>query len=142
MKAWQDHPRARLGMVCGLLGASAYFYATERSLEHFAWHLGYGAGAGMLLASAWSRVRRIRSPTLWPVASYLWMVIPDLLWLAKRIITGTPWPHQGWMDIFWFHVSLDRWALATPLVVPFYGASLAIYVAALMKARRVAPTWS
>ncbi len=89
-------------------------------MEHFLWHVGYGAAAGMLLGTLVGMTGRPIRPWLWGLGGYGFMVVPDLIWLTGKVLTGTPWPHRPWMDVFVLHVSLDRWPPATALVLPTY----------------------
>lgn len=109
----------KLGVTLLVLGISALFYAVERSMEHFLWHVGYGAAAGLFLAAAtgWR-------PFPTALATYGYMVIPDLIWLSGKWFGTGPVAHAPWMDIFLGHYSLDKWSLATPLVLPTYLAGM------------------
>lgn len=113
-RIWQ-RPRAHLALWLLVLAASAAFYAWQDSLLHFLWHVGYGASAGLVAGAAWSVAarRRLPAPSLWGLAGYAWMAVPDLIWLAGLWASGSPWPHRPWMDLFLVHYSLDLWPLAT-----------------------------
>lgn len=108
---------------------SLILYVREDALTHFVWHLGYGGSAGLLLGAALAGVRRRPPPTpmLWPLASYLWMILPDFLWLAPTLTGHPPHEHQAWMNVFLAHVALDGWPLATPLLAPVILASAVVF---------------
>ncbi len=103
-----------------VLAVSWALYRHEQSLQHFAWHLGYGSAAGLLAGAAWilwqGPIDGHR--TLWPLAGYLYMAIPDVIWLVPTLWGAPPYPHEPWMDVFLGHYSLDRWSLATPMLAP------------------------
>ncbi len=113
----------KLTIVVAVLGASAAFYWVFRSMEHFLWHVGYGAAAGLFVGTIVGISGRPVRPWLWGLGGYGFMVVPDLLWLLGLIATGSPWHHQRWMDVFVFHVSLDSWPPATAFVLPTYVAA-------------------
>lgn len=113
-----------------VLAVSWALYQHEDSLQHFAWHLGYGGAAGLLTAAGWTLWQ---GPigwgrTLWPLGGYLYMAIPDVLWLAPTLWGAAPYPHAPWMDLFLGHYSLDLWSLATPMLVPAVLVALGVYL--------------
>lgn len=127
-----------------VLAVSWALYQHEDSLQHFAWHLGYGSAAGLLIGAGWSLWQGpiARHRTLWPLGGYLYMAIPDMLWLAPTLCGAAPYPHQPWMDVFLGHHSLDLWSLATPMLVPAVLLGLGAFVWAQHHARRSATSTS
>lgn len=113
-----------------VLAVSWVLYRHEDSLQHFAWHLGYGASAGLVVAAAVTGLRgRHPGPAhAWALAGYLYMAIPDVLWLVPTAWGAAPYPHEPWMDVFLGHYSLDLWPLATPLLVPAVLVAVGLYV--------------
>jgi hypothetical protein len=100
------------------LTVSLVAYTATSSVEHFLWHLAYGAGAGVV---AHGLLQRWHLRVGWSAAAlvgYAFMIIPDAIWLAGWLVTGTPWPHRAWMDVFLLHVSLDAWGWRSWGAVP------------------------
>ncbi len=115
-----------------ILGVSLYFYRREHALEHFAWHLVYGSSFGLLLGAAWIHwtQRPPRSGPIWALAGYLYMIVPDLIWLAPTLGGGQPHAHAPWMDVFLGHVFLDTWAWTNHLLLPTALAAGAVFIIA------------
>lgn len=124
----------------GVLAASFLLYAREESLEHFLWHLGYGGAFGLVAAAALQRAgyaQRV-GPALAALGGYLFMVVPDVLWVAPTLVGRPPWPHETWMNVFLGHVALDAWAWATP-ALPFVLAAAALVAAAMGRREEPGP---
>lgn len=109
------------------LAVSVVLYAREESLEHFLWHVGYGGAFGLMVGALIQRVRPRTSvrPSWAALAGYVFMAVPDLLWVAPTIVGRPPWPHEPWMNVFLGHVALDAWPWATP-ALPFVLAVAAL----------------
>ncbi len=128
-------PRFAAGAWVLVLAVSTVSYWHEQALDHFAWHLAYGASAGIVAGALAGLVRRPRRQTpatwaLWALAGYAYMVIPDLIWFAGLATTGEAWDHEAWMDVFLLHVSLDQfphaWAGA-PVAMAIAAASIWVH---------------
>lgn len=104
----------------GVLVISAGPYLVEAALDHFLWHLVYGGSVGVVVGAgfALSQNQPPRHASLWALAGYVYMVVPDILWALPMIWGGDVYPHQPWMDIFLGHVFLDHWSLTTVMLVP------------------------
>lgn len=116
-----DRRRASIAALWALtLVVSFVLYRAEHALEHFVWHLSYGGAFGLLLGAAWMvwTDRPARHPTVWAWAGYVFMIVPDLIWIAPRLGGSTVHPHQPWMDVFLGHVFLDTWAWTNVVLVP------------------------
>ena len=103
-----------------VLVASAVPYLVEVALDHFLWHLVYGGSVGVAIGAgiALYRSHQPRNPSLWALGGYLYMIVPDLLWVLPVLWGGNVYPHQPWMDIFLGHVFLDTWSYTTVVLVP------------------------
>lgn len=103
-----------------VLAVSFVLYRSEHALQHFVWHLVYGGSFGLLIGAGVSYVRDIpaRHPSLWFGAGYVYMTVPDLIWIWPRLQGRGVHPHQPWMDVFLGHVFLDTWAWTNHLLVP------------------------
>lgn len=126
-----DRRQAAIGTLWLLtLAVSFLLYRTEHALEHLLWHLVYGGSAGLLVATGWTLHQDVPAPSLllWAWAGYVYMIIPDLIWLAPRLAGHPAHPHQGWMDLFLGHVFLDTWSWTTPLLVPVLATAAAGYL--------------
>lgn len=122
------------GLWTATLAASVVLYVSEHALEHFLWHLSYGGAFGLLVGAGWMRCTgRARGPaSLWAWLGYVYMIVPDLIWIAPRLGGGTVHPHRSWMDLFLGHVFLDTWSWTNHLLVP----AVLVGVAAFWSARR------
>ncbi len=85
--------RRRLTTVAlwtGALAISVIGYGREDETVHFAWHLAYGASAGLLASAAYGLAHGTRSPAagLWALGGYGFMVVPDVLWIARDCGAG------------------------------------------------------
>lgn len=116
-----------------VLAVSLVLYHSERALQHFLWHLVYGGSFGLLAGALASYVREVpaRHPSLWFGAGYVYMIVPDLIWIAPRLGGEGVHPHQAWMDVFLGHVFLDAWAWSNALMAP----ALVVAVSAFWLAR-------
>lgn len=121
---------------------SIVHYAREHALEHFLWHLAYGGAAGLLVAAGWTLYRNqpTRAPALWALGGYLFMIVPDLIWLAPTLTGHAAREHEVWMDIFLGHVFLDTWRWTRAVLVPAVVVALGAYVGAVRKVTTTSPS--
>ncbi len=134
-----DRRRLLIAVVwLAVLVVSWALYQHEDSLQHLAWHLGYGGAAGLLAAAGWTLWQGPIGwgSTLWPLGGYLYMAIPDVLWLVPTVWGAAPYPHEPWMDVFLGHYSLDLWSLATPMLIPAVPVALGVYLVVDRAARK------
>jgi len=124
------------------LAGTAPLYWTEKAMEHFIWHLGYGAAAGLLAAALFSWVRKSppRGASWWALAGYLYMIIPDGIWLAPVLLGGDPIEHAPWMNIFLGHPALDEWRYTSLFLVPVLLLGLLTVGLARRRAHRMGAT--
>lgn len=114
----------RRGALAGLwaltLAVSFLLYRSEHALEHMLWHVSYGGSFGLLLGAGWAYAssRPAGPASLWAWGGYVYMIVPDLIWLAPRVAGSGVHPHEPWMDVFLGHVFLDTWAWTNALLVP------------------------
>jgi len=112
------------------LAVSLVLYQTEHALWHFLWHLSYGGSFGLFVGAAWivySKGSRVNWP-VWAWLGYVYMIVPDLIWIGPRLAGSTVHPHQPWMDVFLGHIFLDMWTWTTPVLLPTVAASIVTYV--------------
>lgn len=103
-----------------VLVVSFVLYRSEHALMHFLWHLVYGGSFGLLIGAAYSLARQVpaRHPSVWFGIGYLYMIVPDLIWIGPRLAGSSVHPHQPWMDVFLGHVFFDTWQWTNHLLVP------------------------